>query len=904
MTAHFHQNIFFMIAKATRLLNKYLLVLLLIAAIPFSTLSGQDVPAPADIIGFEPGTDYELINKDQLYEYYYAVAEASDRVQLEVIGETHHGNDLLLLIISSEENLANLDHYKSISQRLARAKDLTDEEAYELANEGKSVVWIDSGLHSPEFAHGQHNPDFVYHMATDESAETQAMRDEVILLNMPMMNPDGHVIEVDWYYEHKGTEFEETGPPIVYHEYIGHDNNRDWYMLLQNESRAVGQVIYNEWYPQIVLNHHQMGEMPPRMFIPPFADPVNPNIPALAVRGTNLVGEHMANRYAGEGKTGIIQGITFNMWWNGGMRTAPYFHNMVGILTESTHRSPVPRYWEEDEIPDTIVRGSNEIPMKEPSIFYPDPWEGGWSNMKQMVDYHVTASLGVMDIAAKRKHEWLYNIYQMGRDAIEKGNTESPYAYIISPDQWDGPEAIEMLRVLDRGGIEIHRATSTFTLDGIDYPAGSYVVYSAQAFRPHLMDMMETQSYPDRRLYPGGPPEPPYDMAGWTLPIQMGIDVVRAHEPIDIETEVADTIGPFDASVSGRDSFGYIIPATSNMSAILVNELLDSGHTLYRIADGYERGGVPFHPGSFVVEKNGNDTEQTVADFAEEYGLNVAGLRSMPDVERYRLNQPRIAMYQSWMSHIDEGWTRWIFDNYGFDYTTLNDADVREGDLSEYDIIILPAQNSRSMLRGNEPGSMPEKYVGGIGAEGALNLKKFAEAGGTVFGWDGATDFMIDHFGLPVRNNLANVSRENFFIPGSLVQLNVKNNHPYAYGVKEDAGAFFVTRRGSQSRSFSIIDPAEVEERRGESPAVESFAYFADEDILMSGWALGEDQYLGGHPTGLRVALGDGEAVLLGIRPQLRAQPRGTFKFIFNAIYTSASEGVPAIQQYRPAAEE
>jgi len=331
-----------MITKGTGLLKKQFLILLLIAAVPFSQLFAQDIPTPAEIIGFEPGTDYELINKEQLYDYYYAVAEASDRVQLEVIGETHHGNELLLLIISSEENLANLDHYKSISQRLARAKDLTDEEAYDLANEGKAVVWIDSGLHSPEFAHGQHNPDFVYYMATDESPETQAMRDEVILLNMPMMNPDGHKIVVDWYYEHKGTEFEETGPPVVYHEYIGHDNNRDWYMLLQNESRAVGQVIYNEWYPQIVLNHHQMGEMPPRMFIPPFADPVNPNIPAMATRGTNLVGEHMANRFAAEGKKGIIQGITFNMWWNGGMRTAPYFHNMVGILTESTHRSPVP----------------------------------------------------------------------------------------------------------------------------------------------------------------------------------------------------------------------------------------------------------------------------------------------------------------------------------------------------------------------------------------------------------------------------------------------------------------------------------------------------------------------------------------------------------------------------------
>lgn len=858
-------------------------------------LFAQSVPEPVDILGFEPGENYKLADYQQLETYYRALADASDRVLLQEIGQTHHGNTLLMLIISSKENLAGLEEYRTISKRLAKARDLTEDEARELSQQGKAIVWIDSGLHSPELAHSQHNPVFAHHMATDESPETQAMRDEVILLNMPLMNPDGHEIVVDWYREQRDTEFELTSPPVVYHEYIGHDNNRDWFMLLQNESRAVAEMVYNTWYPQIVVNHHQMGEIPARMFIPPFADPVNPNIPALAVRGTNLVGEHMANRFAAEGKSGIIQGITFNMWWNGGMRTAPYFHNMVGILTESTHRSPVPKYWEEEDIAESIVRGNREIPMKRPSVFYPDPWEGGWATMAQMVEYHLTASLGVMDIATKRKSEWLYNIYFMGRDAIEKESEEEPYAYIIPPDQWDKGEAAELLGVLERGGLEIHRLTSSYTHNGTVYPGGSYVLYTAQSFRPHLIDMMEPQSYPDRRLYPGGPPEPPYDLAGWTLPIQMGVQVERIFESVEIPAELIEEVEPFRGTVQGSGTYGYLVSGSANMAVKPVNELLRNGDVVYRTSEAVERGGVYFPEGSFILENGNGTTSAMVRRMSREYGLDVAALASEPEMELYRLEEPKVAMYQSWTANMDEGWTRWVFDNYGFDYTTLRDRDIREGDLSDFDIVILPAQSSGSILRGNEQGSMPAQYVGGLGVEGALNLKRYAEAGGTLLAWDGATDFLIDQFGLPVRNRLQGVSREQFFIPGSLIQMNSENTHPLSFGVEEEHGAFFVTRGGSQSRSFSIVEPAEVEGRRGPEPDVEVFARFAEEDLLLSGWALGEDRYLAGEPAGVRVAVGEGEAILLGIRPQFRAQPRATFKYLFNAVYASSTTGLPRI---------
>lgn len=876
----------------------WFLSLLVLSGCAAAPLSAQQIPEPEDVIGFDPGENYKLADNEQLEAYYRELADASDRIELEVIGETHRGRDLLMLVVSSEENLERLDHYRQISERLAKADDLDDNEARELAREGKSIVWIDSGLHSAEFAHAQHSPHLAYYMATDESEESHRIRDDVIMLLMPVMNPDGQEVVVDWYRSQRDTPFEETGPPWLWHEYVDHDNNRDWYMLLQDESRAVAEQIYNTWYPQIVLNHHQMGEMPPRMFIPPFADPVNPNIPEKVVRGTNLVGEHMANRFAGEGKSGIIQRITFNMWWNGGMRTAPYFHNMVGILTESTHRSPVPRYWEEEDIPESITRGGKEIPMKEPSVFYPDPWEGGESSIGQMVDYHLTASMGVLDIASLRREEWLYNIYQMGRDQIQKGRDSDTFAYVVSPEQWDGPEAIEMLRVLDRGGLEIHRANSDFTADGETYPAGSYILYTDQAFRSHLIDMLEPQEYPDRRLYPGGPPEPPYDMAGWTLPIQMGVHVDRISSDFDAQVESVEDIPAWSAAVDGSGDDSFLLAPRSNFATKAVSRLIEDGHTISRAADTFSEAGNDFDAGTFIIESNGAGTRDKIASLSSELGLDFTATAGTPNVDQYEMEMPRIAKYQSWVKSIDGGWTRWIFDNYEVSYDTLNNHQIQEGELLDYDVLVMPAATPGRIMQGHEAGTMPEEFTGGLGVEGALAIKEFVKEGGTVVSWDGTTDFLIEQLSLPVRNRLSGVTRDDFFIPGSLVQLKVDNTNPFGFGMQEEAGAWFVDRRGSQSRSFRIVEPASSQDQKADPPAVEPIAWYPEEDILQSGWALGEDRYLAGNPAVVRAELGEGDVILIGVRPQFRAQPRATFNFIFNALWNSATHDLPAVEPY------
>ena len=871
----------------------------LLVGIPASPAQ-DDIPTPEEVIGFEPGTDYKLADNSQLEDYYRELAAASERIELETIGETHQGRDLLMMYISSEDNLEERNRWRAISETLGRADGLDDEEARELAEDGKPVVWIDHGLHSAELAVAQSGPHLAYHLATDASDETLRILDDVMLLMMPVMNPDGQDIVVDWWREVKDTPFAETvtgtGPPWVWHEYIDHDNNRDWYMLLQNESRAVADVIYNTWYPQIVVNHHQMGEMPPRMFVPQFADPVNPHIPPLTTRGTNLVGEHMANRYAGKDMPGVIQGITFNMWWNGGMRTAPYFHNMVGILTESTHRSPLPKEWDYDEdIPEHIVRGGEEIPMKRPTVNYPNPWEGGETNLMEMVDYHVEGSLAILDIASQRSEEWLYNFYQMGRDAIETGEDGDPYAYVVPEEQWDAPEAVEMLRVLDRGGIEMHRATDEFTAGDATYPAGTYVLYAGQAFQAHLKDMLERQEYPDRRLYPDGPPEPPYDMAGWTLPIQMGVDVDRIDEPFDADVEEVDEVPPPEGALRASADYGYALSSQSNMATTAVNRLLEEGYTIHRTGEPMDAQGETKPEGTFVIKSDSDATRATLEAMSDELGLEFTGLAEAPDVDTYAIDQPEIAKYKSWVRNIDGGWARWVLDTYEVPYDTLHNERIQGGDLGNYDVLMMPAQNPESIQRGHEPGSMPEEYVGGLGAHGATAIDEFVRDGGTVVAWDGATDFLIDQLELPVRNNVRGVAEEDFFIPGSLVQLEVDTSHPVGFGMQETAGAWFVDRRGSQSRSFEIIEPAEAEDRRAEDPPVEPIAWFDEEEVLQSGWAQGEEEHLAGKPAAVRVEWGAGDLVLLGVRPHFRGQPRDTFKLLFNGLQLGATEGVPAV---------
>lgn len=848
-------------------------------------LAAQEVPHPRDILGFEPGADYQLADHGQLVAYYRALDAASDRVRLVEIGRSTQGRPMVLLFISSEDNLARLDRWKDISRRLALARDLTDGEARELAREGRAVVWIDSGLHSSEVAHAQHAPLLAHHMATDDSDETRRIRDDVVLLLMPVMNPDGQDIVVDWYREQRGTEWETTRTPTLYHEYVGHDINRDWYMILQQEGRNLAPILFHEWHPQVLMNHHQTAPFPARIHIPPFWDPLNPHTDPRIVRGTNLFGTYMARRFETEGKSGVVSRRSFEMWRADGTRYAPYYRNMIGLHTEVGHASATPQYHEPDSLPEWFS-GLPLLSTKEPSVFYANPWKGGWARLGDAVDYHLTASLGVLDLASRLREEWLYGRYEAGRDAIRAGEAGGPFAFVLPPDQWDPGAAVKLVNALRRGGVEVHRATRGFPAGDRDYPAGTYVVSAAQAFRPLVRVLLEPQEYPDRRLYPNGPIEKPRDLTGWLMPAHMGVRVDRIDAPFRAHLEVVDEARVAPGRVVGAGAYGYIVSRKRNAVALAVNRLLADGAILGWTSGSTKVHGRSFEAGSLVVESGDAAAPERIRTLARELGLDFHGLDQPPPSGVDALRPYRVGMYKSWMPSIDEGWTRWLLEQYEFPLESLSNQDIRRGDLSRFSAIVLPAQTRDAILHGHAPGSMPPEYVGGLGAEGTAALERFVDGGGTIIAWDGATDYLIDQFELPVRDATVGIPADEFFIPGSIVRIEADSGHPVSHGMPDQVGAFFMERRGSRSRAFDI--PTAGASGRG----VDVAARYAPEDLAVSGLVVG-GEHIGGKPAVVRVAHGDGQLVLFGFRPQFRAQPSGTYKMLFNAIQASAVEGLP-----------
>jgi len=870
-------------------------VLLCFAFLVPSLALGQ-VPAPDDTFGYQPGADYKLANYDQMTDYYRELSRASDRVRMTTIGTTSMGKPMTLLYISSADNLDDLTRWRDISSTLARAR-VSESDARQLSREGKAVVWIDAGMHATERAPSQAMATLAHRVATEESAEMEKIRKNVVLLLMPVMNPDGLNIVEQWYDRVLDTPYETTSPPWLYQKYVGHDNNRDWFMNNMPETRAVTDVLYNEWYPQIVLNHHQTAPDWARIFIPPFAGPVNPDIHPGIVSSVNQVGTAMGQRFAMKDMPGVISNDAFTMFWNGGMRTAPYFHNQIGLLTEVAHATPTPRFYEPDSIPDRVGYGNPQA-TDGTALFYTNPWTGGESRFVDAVEYTNTASMGVLDLAADRPAQFLFNMYRMGRDAIKAGEQGNPFAYVIPPEQWHPGEAHNLVNILRQGGIEVERATRSFDVGGESYPSGSFIIRASQAFRPFVMDLLEPQEYPTRRTATGEP-ETPYDLAGWTLPMQMGVTVDRINDPFDADTRtVTDSVAPASASVEDGADYGYAMSHRPNTTIEAVNELLASGETVYWAEEGISGGGTTLAAGAIVVER-GDGTKAEMRRVADEHGVSVHGLSNEPGGPLHELEQPRVGIYKSWVPSMDEGWTRWVLKQYDLPVDTLHDADVRNGDLSTYSAIILPHHYSNDvLLNGHEDGTMPDEYVGGLGLDGAHALEQYVEDGGTILAFDQASNFAIEHFGLPVEDVTAGLPSSAFFIPGSLIRATVNSEHPLGYGMQDTVAASFSRSRAFEAeRQDKMGEGGREETALPEPPPVEVVARYAERDLLMSGWALGEREHLGGEAAVMRVRHGDGDVVLYGFRPQFRGQPRGTYKLVFNALHASTIDALPKVGQ-------
>lgn len=830
------------------------------------------VPEPADVFGFQPGADYKLASHEQIVEYFRKLDAASDRIVVEDIGKSAEGRQLILAVISSEANLKNRARYKEISKTLALARGVDEPKARALAKEGKAIVWIDGGLHATEVAHAQHTPELGWWLVSSEDEEAKRMRENTILLLMPSMNPDGLDIVRDWYNKNLGTPFETTSPPELYHHYIGHDNNRDWTMFTQVETQAVAKQLYQEWFPQIVYNHHQSSPFPGRIWGPPMKNPVNPNLDPLIVSTINQIGEHMRKRFDEEGKPGYNSNIQYDMWWNGSMRGAPDFHNMAGFLTETAlYRYATPKCYTAEEVPDTFGERHGHMPAKIPSTNYTNPWLGGCWPLRQPVEYMLTASRATLDIGTKFKEDFLFNIWRMGTRQIARGEKAEggPYAYVIDlAAQHDPTRTVEFLRTFRKAGIEIRQADAPFTAGGKQYPAGTYVL-GPQAFRPYVIDLMEPKKFPERRLYPGGPPDPPYDMTGYELGFQMGVHADRVTEAFPLPTKMITDVAAAPGGVQGSGAAAFAIAPNVNLGVRALNRLFKAGAKAGLAADG-----------SVIVQGVARDV---VEKQGAELGVMFRALDAAPSGVR-PIRAPRIGLYKSYMANMDEGWTRWLLEQYEFTFKNVSNADLR-GDLSQFDVLLFADEGEMQILNGHVAGTMPDAFVGGIGFDGAANVRRFVERGGWLVAWDRAADFAIMSLSLPLRNPVKDTRSDEFFIPGSLLRITTKPANPLAAGMEANAIAMF-----SDSQAFTVVPPASEGKQRA-ARDVDVFVEYPRQNILLSGWELGANRYIAGRAAGVRVPVGKGQAVVYGFRPAWRGQPHNTFKLLFNPLYLSTVEG-------------
>ncbi len=859
-----------------------------LAATPAGAQQGA-LPTPESALGFPVGADFHLATYEESISYFQRLDQASDRLRMVEVGRTSEGRRWWVAMISSPENLAAFERYRDIALRLAHPVGLSDDEAHALAREGKAFVHIDGGLHASEVAGAQHTIQLAYDLLSRaEEPRITAILDQVVLLLWPSLNPDGQDIVVDWYRSNVGTPYEVAPLPTLYQEYVGHDNNRDAYMLDMIESRVVARA-WREWEPQIIYVHHQTAPFPTRIWLPPFAEPIATEVPALMSRTVNMIGMAIAEGLEQNGQPGATHmGTGFDAWYPGYVDYLPMLQNVAAFWTETAlYRYATPGFY-------TIADFPPDRRDLRPETLYPSPWEGGWWHLKDAVDYMETASLSVLDYAAKYREDLLYNRYQSGRDVIRRYERRPPYAYVIPQEQRDPVAAVELLRRLAFNGLRIDRLTRPVDIDGIEQPAGSWVIPMDQEFGELARQVLETQTYPDLREFPDGPPEQPYDAAGWTLPLQMDVRVLPAMSPLSDEIRTAlepvegraldwrsepdsaaPDASPFDVvpgvgfdtnpvaagivppagTITGSGGGLALDPAQNNSFAAL-NRALDAGGTVrFETREGaggrYVVSGVP-----------GGVEERWVRELALQ--ARRVGDADGPAVRR------RIGLYRPWRASMDEGWTRWLLERYGFEFSSLRNAEVRAGGLRErYDVIVLPSEGRGAIVEGYAQGSVPPRYAGGLGEPGVRALDAFVRDGGTLVCLNRSSDFAIDVLHLPVRDVTAGLGRGEFFASGSLLEVRVDVTHPVMAGMPERAAVFV-----DGSPVFMPEDGFE-----GGALAV----YAAEGSPLLSGYLLGEE-YLQDRAAALEVRHGDGHVILLGFRPQWRGQPFGTFRVLFNAV--------------------
>ncbi len=849
--------------------------------------------SPEAFLGFKVGADKKLADYNQIQAYFQKLAQESPRLKLLTIGTSTLKKPMIMAVITSEENMAKLDRYKEIVKKLRDPRSLPVEEAKRLAKEGKVIVLITGSLHATEIAASQASMELAYNLVTGKTLfDAKKILSDVIVLLCPTHNPDGNQMVIDWYKKYLGTKYETGSMPWLYHYYAGHDDNRDWFMLNLPETRAITKVQYQDWLPQIHLDQHQMGSTGARLFIPPYMDPPLPNIQPMVWRTANLLGTSMGYDLQQNGKSGVVNGRSYTGWYIGACDDTPWLHNVIGILSEAASvRLATPIYIEPNEIPKSYY---------EKMMDFVDPWRGGWWRLRDIVEYELIFSQSLIKTAALHKEDFLFNFYQMCKNSVEKVDKDQPFAFVISAKQHDYPTMLKMLDVLQLGGVEIHQAKADFVADGKFFPAGSFVVKTAQPYKAYAWALLEKQKYPDMRQYPGGPPQPPYDNAGWTLPLQMGVACEEIKEPFEVKLEKLAQV-PYPPVPSNQGVADYVLLGSQiNSSYSVVFALLkDAKAEVWRTKAKVNKKSIDIPAGSFIV-KNSPDVKKALPALLQKHRLAAIDLNDVADIAKSPLKFHRVGLYQSWRGNMDEGWTRYMFDDMGIPYKTLHNEDIKgtkekKVDLrADYDVIVFADESGTTIKtgeRGGVPGgpsgapgagpggaqarrpasTTPPEYEGGIGQEGVDALKAFIEKGGILVLLNQACTLAFNEFDVPARNALQNVERTRFFCPTSILKIMVDNETPIGYGMPKEAGAMFVN-----SLALDTSAPGFEWDRK-------VVASYPEDDILMSGWLLGPD-VIARKAAVVDTKYKDGRIILIGVRCQNRAQSQGTYKFLLNGL--------------------
>lgn len=855
-----------------------MLFLLVLAAIAAAAAQGS-IPSPQEVFGFRMGEDRKLIDWTQIVSYFRKTDELSDRVLVREVGKTTLGKPFLLAIISSENNLKNLGRYQEIQKQLTKPHGLEPAEAGRLAAEGKTVVLITLNIHSTEIASSQESVELLHDLATSNATPVRKVLDDVIILLVPSVNPDGHQIVTEWYRKTVGTPAEGSAPPELYHHYAGHDNNRDFFMFNFAESRHIARILYHDWFPEIVLDQHQQRTTGPRLFLPPYEDPYNPNTPPALMAQINLLGSYMVADLHRQGFKGIVTGEVYEAFFMGMMSRTPLWHNRIGILSEmaSAHLA-TPIF-----VPKTGLSGFGlGLPENKAQLNFLDPWEGGWWRLRDIIDYEKALTASLLDFAALFKERLKMNYYQWNREAIAKGKSEPPFGFLIPAGQHNPSAAAALANTLIMGGVEVQQLNKPLRIGPRTVPAGSFWISMEQSCRAYIKDLLSAQRYPNLKQYPGGPPKRPYDVTAWTLPMQMGVEVLAAGQPVMADAKALHR-AVVTAEVERPDEGFYLIERRFTSAFGLAHALLKQHIRVHEATQQIDAGSTCFPLGSFLVSVKDLKHSELKA-LADEWQVPVRKVPSAVKVQTRSLRKARLGIYQPWLTSMDEGWTRYVFDQFKIEYKSLHNEDLKRKEArlrDSFDAILLPDMSPGLIVDGKSEGSdparmgtpeRPKEYQGGIGSEGVEAIQEFVRSGGTLLCLGAAADFAIEKLRVPAVNVLKGVASKDFYAPGSIFEVQVNPREVLAFGMTENAHIYF-----TNEPVFRLLPS---------SQEVKAVAVYGSENPLRSGWLLGED-YLKEKVAMADILVAKGRVILYGFRVQHRAQTHGTYPLLLNATFVA-----------------